>query len=70
MDFEKEMQKSLKVIYHNIQALETKHKIPSNLNDSQNGVKRQQRKISSPAQGTTAKFEEQNDAGRERCFSF
>ena len=56
MDFEKEMQKSLKVIFENIQALDEKReKTPTNLIDREMCGKRQQRKLSVPVQGSSSK---------------
>lgn len=40
MDFEKEMQKYLRIIRQNIQALNRRYKTPIVLNDSQGRVKR------------------------------
>ena len=67
MDFEKEMQKSLKVIFYNIKVLETKRKTSVSWNHSKSGVS--QRKISLPIKRVTPKFEEQHRVARERCFS-
>lgn len=70
MDFEKEMQKSLRIIRRNIQAINGEKK-PVNLSGSHENVKRRQRSVTvSAAQGTSAEFVEQESAPRERCFSF
>ena len=70
MDFEKEMEKSLRVIRENLQALN--NKTPTNLNDLRLNVKRRRRTMTLPlsAQGTSAKFVGQESARKERCFSF
>lgn len=70
MDFEKEMEKSLRVIRENLQALN--NKTPTNLNDLRLNVKRRRRTMTLPlsAQGTSAKFVGQESTRKERCFSF
>ena len=70
MDFEKEMQKSLRIIRRNIQAI-SKEKKSINLSHTHENVKRRQRSVTLPAaQGTSAEFVGQQSARRERCFSF
>ena len=69
MDFEKEMQKSLRVIRQNIQALSSRDKMPRDLNDSRMRVKRRRDTLTLPAQGTSAKFVEQQSTRKERCLS-
>ena len=66
MDFEKEMQKSLKVIRQNIQALNGRDKTPIDLNDSRMSVKQSRHTLILPAQGTSAKFVQQQITHRER----
>ena len=70
MDFEKEMEKSLRVIRENLQALN--NKTPTNLNDLRLNVKQRRRTMTLPlsAQGTSAKFVGQESTRKERCFSF
>lgn len=72
MDFEKEMQKSLRVIRQNLQALNSRDKTITNLKDSRMNFTRRQRTMTLPlpAQGTSAKFVGQESTRKERCFSF
>jgi len=66
MDFEKEMQKSLRVIRQNIQALNGGDITPIDLNDSRMSVKRWRHTLILPAKGTSAKFVEQQRTHKER----
>lgn len=74
MDFEKEMQKSLRVIRQNIQALNSRDKSTSNLKDSRMNFTGRQRTMTLPLQaqapGSSAKFVGQETTRKERCFSF
>ena len=70
MDFEKEMQKFLRVIRQNIQALKGRDNTPIDLNDSRMRVKRWRHTVILPAQGTSAKLAaEQQGTHKERCLS-
>lgn len=70
MDFEKEMQKSLRVIRQNIQALNGGDKTPIDLNRySRRRVQRWRHTVILPFQGTSAKFVEQQSTRKERYLS-
>lgn len=69
MDFEKEMQKSLRVIRQNLQALSSRDRTPNDLNDSRMRVKRRRNTMTLPAQETSTKFVEQQSTRKERCLS-
>ena len=67
MDFEKEMQKALRVIFVNIQALEDRDNAPtSSLTAQDKSVKRRQRTFSVSIHGSSLKSAEQKVTQRKK----